>query len=135
MPPAARALARRGKDDVNTRNVSWPQAVYKPTGNVPRRFTSADAPPAASNRALRRLWAAEANRTLRATRDLDDARRAGAEMLLAALDCDAAVYRHRRQTGACTVPVNLPSAASERGHNCDGAGDRAVAAILAGERP
>jgi hypothetical protein len=56
-------------------------------------------------------------------------------MLVAALDCDAAVYRQRRQTQACTVPVNLPAAANERDHNGDGAGDRAVAAILAGGGP
>jgi hypothetical protein len=45
--------------------------------NFPAAFTPADAPPAASNRALRRLWTAEANRILRRTGDADAAQRAG----------------------------------------------------------
>jgi hypothetical protein len=120
---------------VNTRTVSRPPAAHKLIGNVPRRFTAADVPPAAVNRELRRLWAAVANRTFRRTGGADAARRAGAEILVAALDCDALVYRTLRLTRARTVPVNLAVSAKQRGHNCDGAGDRAVAAILAGERP
>jgi hypothetical protein len=129
------ALQRRRKVLMTTETIPSRADSHKPGDNAPRRFTPADAPPATSNRALRRLWAAEANRGLYRTGDLDEARRTRAEMLIAALDCDAAIYRHHRQTRACAVPVNLPAAANDRGHNCDGTRDRAVAAILAGERP
>src|SRR5207237_6595522 len=94
---------------MNEEFLSTPEANRKSgLRNFRARFAPADAPPAASSRALRCLWAAEMNRVLRRTGDLDEARRAGAEMLVAALDCDALVYRSRRQTRACTVPVNLP---------------------------
>lgn len=95
------------------------------------RFTPANAPPAASNRALRREWAAVANRVLRATRDPDAARRAGAEMLVAALDCDALLQGGRRIRSL----VNLPTANRRRARNHDGAANRAAEAILAEGRP
>jgi hypothetical protein len=102
--------------------------------NLPARFTPADAPPAAVNRTLRRSWAAEANRVLRPTGDPDAARRAGAKILVAALDCDAIVYQIGRAANAA-VPVNLPIAARRREHNIDGAPDRFAEIILAGGRP
>jgi hypothetical protein len=102
--------------------------------NLPTRFTPADAPPAAVNRTLRRSWAAEANRELRRTGEPDAARRAGAKILVAALDCDVIAFQSVRAAGA-RVPVNLPVAAKRREHNIDGAANRVAEVILAGGRP
>jgi hypothetical protein len=95
--------------------------------NHPERFTLADAPPAASNRALRRTWVAEANAALRRTGDPDAARRAAAEALVAALDLDHRIARARLgedRRGLPTPAITLPRDANRRGRNCDGAGDR-----------
>jgi hypothetical protein len=54
--------------------------------NVLRHFRTAHAPPAASNRSLRREWAAVANAAPKRTGDPDAAMWAGAEMLAAALE-------------------------------------------------
>jgi hypothetical protein len=53
---------------------------------------ASQAPRAASSRAVRRAWSSEFNRVLRQTGDLDQARRAGAELIAAALDCDELAF-------------------------------------------
>jgi hypothetical protein len=117
------------------RTVSQHVSARKPAGNVPGgRFTAADAPPAACNRALRRLWVAEANRIFRRTGNPDEACQAGAEWLVAALDCDALTARVVRKTKG-SAPVNLPVAAKRREGNRDGALDRMAEAIRRGVRP
>jgi hypothetical protein len=128
------ALQRRRKDVMNTGTIAPRANSRKPGSNLPPSFTIADAPPAASNRALRRLWMAEANRILRRTGNPDAARRAAAEILVAALDCDAFVLQIARVAGE-GVPVNLPILAKRRGRNRDGAADRVAEMVLAGGRP
>lgn len=129
------AREHRRKEVINERILARRVGARKPNPNSSAGFTVADAPPAAINRALRREWAAVANRTLRGTGDPDAARRAGAEMMVAALECDALVQRSRRRTRGCAVPVNVAAAAKRRSRNCDQEADRAVDVILAGERP
>jgi hypothetical protein len=117
------------------RTVSQHVSARKPASNLPwGRFTAADAPPAASNRAMRRLWAAEANRILRRTGDRGEACQAGAEVLVAPLDCDALAALVVRKTKS-SAPVNLPIAAKRRKGNRDGAADRMAEAIQRGFRP
>jgi hypothetical protein len=107
--------------------------------NVLRDFRPAHAPPATSNRALRREWAAVANTSVRRTGDPDAAQRAGAEMLAAALDLDARSTepgcrdRKGRAPGFTSL-ISLPAAVSRRAR---GEGDltRAVEAILTGAMP
>jgi hypothetical protein len=60
--------------------------------------------------------------------------KAGAEILVAALDCDSIALQVGRQTKGCT-PVNLSVAAQRRGRNHDSAADRAAEAIRRGVRP
>jgi hypothetical protein len=106
--------------------------------NVPARFRPADAPLAASNRAWRRAWVAEANAVLRRTGDADAAREAGASLLVAMLDCDSRTTAMVRQCpdGLALAEINnLPRAARRRMANRDGAADRVRDEILAGERP
>lgn len=102
--------------------------------NSPTQFTTADAPPAAANRALRRAWAARANAVLRHTGNPDAARQAAVKVLVAALDCDDIAYRAIRRTNG-DGPINLDIAAKRREVNLDGAADRIADIILAGGRP
>ena len=102
--------------------------------NPPRPFTAADAPPAAVNRALRRACVAEANRMLRRTDDPDAARRAGADVLVAASNCNTIACQAGKATKAA-VSISLPIAATRRERNRNGEADRVVEANLAGERP
>ena len=115
---------------MNMHTVAQRSDAYNSGSNLPR--PCADAPPAAENRTLRRSWAAEANRVLRRTGDPDAARRRGAEMLVAALDCDVIAHETSRKGGGA---VNLPIAAKQREHNIDGAADRVAEIILAGGQP
>jgi len=104
----------------------------------PRRaVTPADAPRAAQSRAVRRAWASEVNQVLRRTGDLEKARRAGAMLIMAALDVDAITARAcstgrwgRQGVRLDLTTVNLPAAARRRSANDDGAGDRIIEAIL-----
>jgi hypothetical protein len=105
--------------------------------NVVRHFLPLDAPLAASNRALRREWAAVANATLRRTGDADAAQLAGAETLTAALDLDARTTEPGRRDRKGRAPgftslISLPAAISRRARGDD---DSAIEAILAGARP
>lgn len=103
--------------------------------NLPRRVTSADAPPAAVNRALRREWVAIVNAALKYTGDPDAALRAGAEMLAAALDLDAKIagLAGRRHGLPVATPLNLPAGAIRL--RARGDDDSAIEAILAGAMP
>jgi hypothetical protein len=107
--------------------------------NVLRHFGPAHAPPAASNRALHREWAAVANASLRRFGDPDAAQRAGAEMLAAALDPDAPNTEPRRRDRKDRAPgftslISLPATVSRRARG-EGDVNRAVEAILAGAVP
>jgi hypothetical protein len=107
--------------------------------NVLRHFRPVDAPLAASNRALRREWAAIANTSLRRTGDPDAAQCAGAEMLAAALDLDARAAEPGRrdrkgQAPGFTSLISLPAAVSRHARS-EGDLTRAVEEILAGAIP
>ena len=84
-----------------------------------RQFRPADAPRAASNRCLRRLWAAEVNRALRETGDPALARIVAARFLVAALDY--------ADTGEVVpdAPVTLAGAAGRRQRWTAGPGEGA----------
>ena len=92
-----------------------------------RQFRPADAPRAASNRCLRRLWAAEANRTLRETGDPGLARIIAARFLVAALD-----YADTGEA-APDAPVTLAGGAGRRQRWTAGSGEGAgeIAARIA----
>lgn len=105
-----------------------------------RPVSAADAPKALKGRTLRRAWASEVNRVLRATGDLEAAREAGAELAVAAIDSDAAIAAHSKRSGRIRgsrevqmPPLTLPQAAKRRERNVDGAGDRVVDAIMRDE--
>jgi hypothetical protein len=108
-----------------------------------RGFVSAaDAPRAACSRDVRRAWAAEVNRVLRQTGDRDQARAAGAVLVVSALNCDAlcAALRNIGIWGRSATPLpraalTLPRAARNRSTNRDGARDRLVQAILRDHPP
>jgi hypothetical protein len=118
---------------------------------LPRHLTSAergfvhasDAPRAASSRAIRRAWASEVNRTLRRTRDRDQAFKDGAVLIMAAVDCDAfaaeVVKSGKWSRTGEQLPhaafTALPQATRDRDANRDGAKDRMVQAILRGRAP
>ena len=104
--------------------------------------TPSDAPKAAQSRAVRRAWASCVNRVLRQTGNLEKARRAGATLVMAALDCDAA-GAHAGNTGwwgrrgviLDPATITLPADARRREANKDGAGDRIIEAIMSNEIP
>lgn len=101
-----------------------------------RPVSAADAPKALKGRTLRRAWASEVNRVLRATGDLEAAREAGAELAVAAIDCDAGMAAHRKRAGGTwgePPPFTLSKAAKQRDQNVDGAGDRVRDAIMRDE--
>jgi hypothetical protein len=99
-----------------------------------RIVRAADAPKALKGRTARRAWASEYNRVARASGDQEAARRAGANLAIAAIDCDATVAAHvsrsRRAVDGQSPPFTLSQAAKRRERNNDGAGDRIRAAIL-----
>ena len=110
--------------------------------NSIRQVTSTDAPKAAQSRAVRRAWASVVNQVLRRTGDLEGGRRAGAELVMASLDCDAIAARAhstgwwgRRGSGLDTATVTLSAAARRRSSNDDGADDRIIEAIMKDEIP
>jgi hypothetical protein len=99
--------------------------------NSLRRVSPSDAPRAARSRLMRRAWAAEVNRVIRRTGNPDAALRAGAGLIMAAIDCDAAAAAHVAKAGGRTAPpLTLPMAARHRKDNDNDAGDRVVDAIL-----
>src|SRR6516162_816139 len=59
-----------------------------------RIVRATDAPKALKGRTARRAWASEYNRVARATGDQEAARKAGAELAMAAIDCDAGIAAH-----------------------------------------
>jgi hypothetical protein len=79
------------------------------------------------------------NRALKQGDSIEEARRAGAYLIMSAIDCDAVVVAARntgrRDGGLPTVAINLSRPAKRREANKDGAGDRMVAAILRNEIP
>jgi hypothetical protein len=103
-----------------------------------RIVRAADAPKALEGRTARRAWASQVNRVARATGDQEAARKAGADLAVAMIDCDAIAAAHvsrsrRRLAGGESPPLTLPQAANRRGRNVDGAGDRVRGAILRDE--
>ena len=136
------AARRHPKRIANTNNkissnyVAESQAASPQGGNLPPPFTLSDAPPAACNRALRRIWVKVANRALIKTGDAAAAIRAAAHEIMAALDCDARiakVAKSRSKRWGGHTPVTPSPEAQQRGTNRNGAGDRGVDAILAGK--
>jgi hypothetical protein len=109
--------------------------------NSIRRVFPADAPKAAQSRAVRHAWASRVNHVLRTTGDLEMARRAGAELVMAALDCDPAVAAQSTNRWARRgepLPVEsspLTMVARHHSANVDGAGDRFIEAIMNDEIP
>ena len=99
--------------------------------------TLSDAPKATQSCAVRRVWASCVNRVLRQTGNLEKACRAGAALVMAALDCDAAGahagntgWWSRRGVMLDSATITLPADARRRGSNEDGTGDRIIEAIL-----
>lgn len=106
---------------------------------VIRIVRPADAPKALKGRAARRAWASEFNRVARTTGDDEVARRAGADLAMAVIDCDAAVAAHIKKSGPTrsvqrqAPPLTLSQAVKRRDRNVDGVGERIRDAILRDE--
>lgn len=145
---ASRSGARPDKRPDLWDNEALPGRGDRDTSPAPRGHNSirhvapADAPRAAQSRAVRRAWASRVNQVLRRTGNLEEARRAGAELVMAALDCDAITARAhftgwwgRRGSGLDTATITLSPAARRRSANDDGAGDRIIEAIMNDEIP
>jgi hypothetical protein len=104
--------------------------------NSVRSVSPSDAPRAARSRLMRRTWASEVNCVLRRTGDPEAARWAGAELIMAAIDCDAATAAHvAKMRGQDAAPFTLSAPARRREVNDNEAGDRAIEAILRDELP
>jgi hypothetical protein len=105
--------------------------------SLARLVRAADAPKALKGRTARRAWASEFNRVARTTADQEVARRAGADLAMAVIDCDATVAAHvsrsRRAVDRQPPPFTLSQAAERRARNDDGAGDCIRDAILRDE--
>jgi hypothetical protein len=83
-----------------------------------------------------RGWAAEVNCVLRRTGDPEAARRAGAALVMAAIDCDASTASHvAKARGRDAPPITLSRAARRRDTNDTGEGDRIVDALVNDETP
>ena len=96
----------------------------------------ADARKALKDRAARRAWASEVNRTARATGDQEAARKAGADLATAAIDIEATLATHIKGTGGRRAPpFTLSQAAKRREWNDDGAGERIRDALMRDEKP